>query len=85
MGHLGKNLINVIHNEFLIILEFVLDSRFFLDQGSGDAAKRLLVYEREEMISDCLMILIGFVSALANKDPNQPQPEKLQPRKRNQQ
>ena len=68
MGHLGKNLINVIHNEFLIILEFVLDSRIFLDQGSGDAAKRLLVYEREEMISDCLMI--GFVSLLANKDPN---------------
>ena len=83
MGHLGKNLINVIHNEFLIILEFVLDSRIFLDQGSGDAAKRLLVYEGEEMISDCLMI--GFVSLLANKDPNQPQPEKLQPRKRNQQ
>ena len=83
MGHLGKNLINVIHNEFLIILEFVLDSRIFLDQGSGDAAKRLLVYEREEMISDCLMI--GFLSLLANKDPKQPQPEKLQPRKRNQQ
>ena len=88
MGHMGKNLTKVIQNKFHIILEYIhiQDLHVFVqfgNKGWGTLPKDDLYTKGEEMISDCLMI--GFLSLLANKDPNQPQPEKLQPRKRNQQ
>ena len=73
MGHMGKNLTKVIHNKFLIILEYIHigDLHVFVqfgNKGWGTLPKDDLYTKGEEMISDCLMI--GFLSLLANKDPN---------------